>query len=297
LKVLEDFYRTKPSELREKWLRASVVVCAYHAQDTIEECLHSLIELNYPNYEVLVVDDGSTDATAQIARRFPVRLLSSDHVGLSGARNMGLEQAQGEFVAYIDADARADLDWLTYLALALEVQGTARAGGPNPVPPDDPPVAQCVARAPGGPIHVLLDDERAEHVPGCNMAFWRERLLEIGGFDPIYRAAGDDVDVCWKLLDRGYNIRFHPSALVWHRRRDSVRAFWRQQLGYGNAEALVQRNHPDKFNSFGQATWRGVIYGPSSILPVGGVSMPGGSATHPSRKSTTGKTPLTRCGH
>ena len=101
------------------------------------------------------------------------------------------------------------------------------------------------------------------------MAFWRERLLEIGGFDPIYRAAGDDVDVCWKLLDRGYEIRFHPSALVWHRRRNSVKAFWRQQLGYGKAEALVEHNHLDKFNSFGQATWQGVIYGPTSMLSAG----------------------------
>jgi GT2 family glycosyltransferase len=268
LKVLEDYYRRKPSELREEWPRASVVVCAYQAEDTLEECLHSLTELDYPDYEVLVVDDGSTDATLQIARRFPVRLLPRGRLGLSGARNVGLEYAEGEIVAYIDADAQADPDWLTYLVLALEAPGTAGAGGPNPVPPDDPPVAQCVARAPGGPIHVLLDDERAEHVPGCNMAFWREHLIEIGGFDPIYRAAGDDVDVCWKLLDRSYEIRFHPSALVWHRRRDSVRAFWRQQLGYGKAEALVERNHPDKFNSFGHATWRGVIYGPSSILPA-----------------------------
>jgi glycosyltransferase involved in cell wall biosynthesis len=270
LKVLEDYCRRRPSELREEWPRASVVVCAYQAEATIGECLRSLTELDYPDYEVLVVDDGSTDATAQIARRFPVRLLPRGRPGLSGARNVGLEQAEGEIVAYIDADAQADPDWLTYLTLALEVPGTAGAGGLNPAPLDDPPVAQCVARAPGGPIHVLLDDERAEHVPGCNMAFWRERLVEIGGFDPVYKAAGDDVDVCWKLLDRGYEIRFHPSALVWHRRRDSVRAFWRQQLGYGKAEALVERNHPDKFNSLGQATWRGVIYGPTSILPRGG---------------------------
>lgn len=263
LKILEHHYQKKPSELRERWPKASIVVCAYQAESTIEECLRSLTKLDYPDYEILVVNDGSTDATAEIARGFPVRLLGGGRLGLSGARNLGLEYAEGEIVAYIDADAQADPDWLTYLALALESERAAGAGGPNPVPPDDPPTAQCVARAPGGPIHVLLDNERAEHVPGTNMAFWRERLSEIGGFDPVYRAAGDDVDVCWKLLDRGYEIRFHPSALVWHRRRDNIRAFWQQQDGYGKAEALVELNHPEKYNDLGQATWGGVIYGPS----------------------------------
>jgi len=127
-----------------------------------------------------------------------------------------------------------------------------------------------------------LDDERAEHVPGCNIALRRERLVEIGGFDPIYRAAGDDVAVCWKLLDPGYNIPAHPSALVWHRCRDCVRASWRQQLGFGLAEALVGHYNPDKFiNSLGQVT-RGMIYGTTSVLPGGFASTPGGSATRPS---------------
>jgi GT2 family glycosyltransferase len=267
LKVVEDHYRKKPSDIREKWPKVSVVVCAYQAEDTVGECLQSLVELDYPDYEVVVVDDGSTDTTAEIARNFPVRLLSGVRIGLAGARNLGLEHAEGEIVAYIDADAYADPDWLTYLVFALEAPEVAGAGGPNPGPPNDPPTAQCVARAPGGPIHVLIDDERAEHVPGCNMAFWRERLLEIGGFDPVYRAAGDDVDVCWKLMDLGYEIRFHPSAVVWHRRRDSIRAFWRQQVNYGKAEALVEQKHPDKFNALGQAIWRGVVYGSTSVLP------------------------------
>jgi glycosyltransferase involved in cell wall biosynthesis len=77
--------------------------------------------LDYPNYEVLVVVDGSTDATAKIPRGFPGRLLFRDRLGVSRARNVGLGQAEGEVGAHIDADARADPDWFTYRALALEV--------------------------------------------------------------------------------------------------------------------------------------------------------------------------------
>ena len=92
-------------------------------------------------------------------------------------------------------------------------------------------MAQCIARAPGGPTHVLLDDRIAEHVPGCNMAFRRDALLAIGGFNPIYLRAGDDVDVCWRLQARGWKIGFASSALVWHHHRSSIKAYWRQQVG------------------------------------------------------------------
>jgi hypothetical protein len=109
---------------------------------------------------------------------------------------------------------------------------------------------------------VLLSDDRAEHIPGCNMAFRTQALDSVGGFDPVYLAAGDDVDVCWKVLDRGWEIGFHPAALVWHHRRDSVRAYFRQQVGYGKADALVAARHPDRFNAIGAARWKGRIYRP-----------------------------------
>jgi hypothetical protein len=92
------------------------------------------------------------------------------------------------------------------------------------------------------------------------MAFWRQALIEAGGFDPIYTAAGDDVDLCWRLLDRGHAIAFHPAAVVWHHRRGGRRAYLRQQHGYGRAETLVAGRHPDRFTGVGGARWRGSLY-------------------------------------
>src|SRR5947209_20275937 len=112
-------------------------------------------------------------------------------------------------------------------------------------------------------MHVMESDQVAEHIPGCNMAFRREALEAINGFDPQYRKAGDDVDVCWRLVQAGYWITFAPGALVWHHRRQTPRAYLRQQAGYGEAEALLRFKHPDKFNSRGNGKWRGVLYGPS----------------------------------
>jgi hypothetical protein len=113
---------------------------------------------------------------------------------------------------------------------------------------------------------VLVADDRAEHVPGCNMAFWKTALVEVGGFDPVFDAAGDDVDLCWRVLDRGWEIGFHPAALVWHHRRAGIRAYLRQQRGYGRAEALVEARHPDRFTPVGTARWRGRIY--NSFVPA-----------------------------
>ncbi len=78
---------------------------------------------------------------------------------------------------------------------------------------------------------MLIGDDRAEHVAGYNMAFRRDRLREMGGFDAVYTAAGDDVDVCWKLLDAGHEIRFSAAAQVFHRRRGTVGGYLRQQRG------------------------------------------------------------------
>ncbi len=247
---------------QQTWPRVSVVVCAYNAAETLAECLESLGQLRYPDYELLLVNDGSRDDTEAIARRFAsVRVITTPNNGLSSARNVGLSAATGSIVAYTDADVRVDPDWLTYLVQPFLTSDVVGSGGPNIAPADDPWLAQCVARSPGGPTHVLFDDRTVEHVPGCNMAFRRDALLAIGGFNPIYLRAGDDVDICWRLQARGWTIGFAPAALVWHRHRASVGAYWRQQVGYGEGEVWLQPHHPDKFTG-SRIRWRGHAYSP-----------------------------------
>jgi len=243
------------------WPRISVVVCSYNGARTIRDCLDGLEQLAYPDYEVIVVDDGSTDSTAAIASRYDYRLIRTENRGLSNARNTGLKAATGEIVAYIDDDAYPDPHWLTYLAAKFLSTSYAAVGGPNLAPPGDGPIAECIARAPGGPVHVLLSDCEAEHIPGCNMAFRKDCLEAVGGFDPQFRTAGDDVDVCWQLQERGWTLGFSPAALVWHHRRNSLRTYWKQQIGYGRAEAMLERKWPEKYNGPGHVRWAGRIYG------------------------------------
>jgi len=254
-----------------KWPRISVIVCTHNGSGTILDCLRGLQRLDYPAIEVIIVDDGSTDDTANIAREFPFDVISISHLGLSTARNVGLQNATGEIVAYIDDDAWPDPHWLTYLALTFRDEACAGAGGPNIRPPGESVVSDCAADSPGGPIHVMLSDVEAEHLPGCNMAFRKEALAAVGGFDPVFRTAGDDVDLCWSMQSAGLKLLFSPAAVVWHRAPQSVAAYWNQQFGYGKAEAVLERKWPDKYNFAGHPTWTGRVYGRGSIpwLPFG----------------------------
>ena len=262
--VVRRSYQEAPHFALPRYPKVSIVVATYNGARTLKSCLDSLARLNYPDYEVIVVDDGSTDATPEIAQRYAqFHYLRQANHGLSVARNTGIAAAHGEIVVFTDSDCRADEDWLNYLVGDLLTQGFHGIGGHNFLPPDDSWVAAAVMASPGGPAHVMLTDRDAEHVPGCNMAFYKWVLDDIGRFDPTFRKAGDDVDVCWRILERGYRLGFSSAGFVWHHRRSNVAAYLKQQSGYGEAEALLAHKHPEYFNAFGVGIWHGRIYGSS----------------------------------
>ena len=252
---------TSRVKLRE-YPKASVIVCSYNGGKTLDRCLTSLRDINYPNYEVVLVDDGSKDDTQEIAARHPwIKNIRQENKGLSFARNVGAHESTGDVIVYTDSDCMADPDWLYYLLGTLLSGDFAGVGGPNISPPAENWVQACVAAAPGGPSHVLLTDVVAEHIPGCNMAFHRWAFNQVGGFDPEYRMAGDAVDVCWRLQQSGGVIAFSPAAIVWHYRRFTLQAFRKQQEGYGEAESMLRFQHLIFFGPTGTAKWKGQIYG------------------------------------
>jgi GT2 family glycosyltransferase len=278
LKAVREAYAQAPFPEDAPWPRVSVVVCSYNGARTLRDTLEGLARLQYPNFEVIVVNDGSTDATPALAAEYDVRLISTENCGLSSARNTGWHAASGEIVAYIDDDAYPDPHWLHYIAYRFVTGDWVGVGGPNIAPPGDGAISECVANAPGGPVHVLVSDHEAEHIPGCNMAFRREALAAVGGFDPRYRAAGDDVDLCWRLQQRGGRIGFHAGAMDWHHRRNSLALYWRQQQGYGKAEALLEQKWYERYSPAGHLAWSGRLYGRgfASAIPLGRARVYGG---------------------
>jgi glycosyltransferase involved in cell wall biosynthesis len=259
-----------------RYPRVSVIVCSYNGGQTLDRCLKSLVDVDYPDFEIVLVDDGSKDNTKEIVADFEKYRdeLRADggklpgfisivqpNMGLSYARNAGAAAATGEVLAYTDSDCMADPDWLYYMIGTLLSGDYAGVGGPNISPPAENWIQACVSAAPGGPNHVLLSDVVAEHIPGCNMAFHRWAFDSAGGFDPEYRKAGDDVDFCWRLQNAGQVIAFSPAAIVWHYRRFTLKAFRKQQEGYGEAESMLRFKHLIFFGPTGTAKWKGQIYG------------------------------------
>jgi O-antigen biosynthesis protein len=269
LSAIARVFADSPFPADVRWPGISVVICSYNGASTIRDTLEALRKLSYPDYEVILVNDGSTDETPLVAADYDIMLISTKNRGLSNARNTGYQAASKEIVAFIDDDAYPDPDWAHYLALTYLDSEYVGVGGPNLAPAGDGPIADCVANAPGGPVHVLLSDTLAEHIPGCNMSFRKSALEAVQGFDPRYRAAGDDVDLCWRIQDQVGEIGFHAAAMVWHHRRNSLRMYWKQQQGYGKAEALLEEKWPERYNALGHTSWDGRLYGRGLTLDVG----------------------------
>ena len=222
----------------------SVVVPAYDAASTIKDCLSSLSTQNAVNgsFEIIVVDDGSSDRSAEFAAAFGVRVIRQANAGAAAARNTGLNAALADWVAFIDADCVASRGWIKTLARAAHAAepDVNCIAGKTLGFDSTTPAARFVDLVGSLDASRHLSHPRFPFAPSGNVMYRRTILTAVGGYDPRYRSY-EACDLHQRLAPLGGRSIYEPAALVFHRHRATWRQYWRQQRSYGGGLAYFMR--------------------------------------------------------
>jgi len=210
--------------------KVTLYIPCYNAEKYIIKCLEGVLRQTYPIDEILIIDDGSTDKTVEIALNYPVKIIKhGKNKGLAAARNTAFKNAKNEYVAALDADCVPEPDWLEKL-MENFTDDIVGVGG------------KLIEKY----TNTLADKWRAVHMRqhwgdkkivnppflhGCNNVYRKDIIEEIGFYDEKFRTNAEDVDLCRRLRRKGYNFIYEPKAIVKHLRKDNVfsvlNTYWR----------------------------------------------------------------------
>ncbi len=236
--------------------KVSVLVLNYNGRPLLEECFSSLGKQTYPDQKVYLVDNGSQDGSAEYVRKeFPwVRIIRIEkNCGITGAYNHAVKLIDAPYFAFLNNDVRVKEDWLEELVKALESDPLAAAAGSKIYFYDRPDTIHSVGLM-ITPVGIgcdmgLGEKDRGQYndrgyrggVSGASMLMRTSLFREVGGFDESYFAYNEDVDLCWRLLLRGYRMVFQPSSVMYHKvgstngpRLSPVRVYYMQKNALRN---------------------------------------------------------------
>jgi len=239
----------------------SIIVPVYNGQKTIAKCIESLLKAEYPRKEIIIIDNGSTDATLKIVSRYPVKLIIEKRRGAYIARNTGIAHARGEIILFTDADCIVDKNWIKCIVRNYRDERIWGVGGSilpytRPHAPYTPRTliekysisSHFFAFPVGKTINKVIELSRKPGVlhSGCfytaNASFRKEALMKVGNFDESFFSGGD-IDICYRILNKGGKLIFDPDAKVYHIPRDNILSLIRQFFKYGLATAQLVKKH------------------------------------------------------
>ena len=225
----------------EAFPKVSIIVAAYNSQDTIEECLKSILTQNYPKdyYEIIVMDGGSKDATVKLAEKFPIKVVSI-RLNAPAAYNYAMKIAAHPVLGFIDADAKVEAEWLSKLAPHLGDPQVAGVSGSI----ETWNAQNTWARSIGYELknRYLRIGKYTGRIATMNLLLKRAVIEEAGGWDEKLPSQYD-TDLGFRVSAKGYKIAYEPGAVCYHFNRPTLRAFYRQQLQYGKNTLKLYFKH------------------------------------------------------
>ena len=192
----------------------SVVVGVRNMENTINSCIESLLALNYPNLEIIIVNDGSDDKTAEIVKQYPVKLFTTEKKGISHARNFGFQKSSGMFIAYTDADCTVTTDWISSMIKHFDDDKVALVGGVTYYQTDGS-VSSIYRQIDFEKRYNRIVEKEVNWAGGMNCIFRRKVLEEVGGFNPKW-VHGEDAEISFLIRRKGYKIIKENDAIVYH---------------------------------------------------------------------------------
>jgi cellulose synthase/poly-beta-1,6-N-acetylglucosamine synthase-like glycosyltransferase len=222
-------------------VKVSIIVASYNSQDTIEECLKSILAQNYPKdaFEVIVMDGESKDNTVKIAQQFPIKVLSI-RLNCPAAYNYAMKIVAYPILGFIDADAKVEPDWLKKVTPHLAEPEVAGVSGSIETWNADNPWARSIGYELKSRYRRI--GKYTGRIATMNLLLKKSVIEEVGGWDEKLPSQYD-TDFGFRMSGRGYKIAYEPTAVCYHFNRPTLKAFYRQQLQYGKNTLKLYFKH------------------------------------------------------
>jgi len=227
----------------------SIIIPAYNASNTIGKCLYSLLNQSIPKerYEIIVVDDGSTDGTAEIIKNLPIRYLWQHNQGPATARNRGANEAKGEIILFTDADCVPEYNWIEEMVKPFNDPEVMAVKGAYKTQ-QKALTARFAQIEFEERFEMLKKAETIDMVDTYSAAYRKSVFLSFGGFDPSFPVANnEDTELSYKMSKAGYKMVFKPDAIVYHLNHpDSLKKYTRLKFWRGYWKMMVYKRYPEK---------------------------------------------------
>ncbi len=240
--------------MKEKLPFVSVIIPTYNRKNLLKNCLISVLNQDYKNFEVIIVDDGSNDGTNKLIYDFKkiynnIKYFNQKNAGPGAARNNGIKNAKGSIIAFTDDDCLVQKDWIKNALINFKDTSVAGVEG-----------LTFTKKNNTSPLSILTYTYDGAGFMTCNMFYRRQVLLGVNGFDTNFKKAfREDTDLGWRILDRGYKILFDREVKVEHLvLKYNLKNFIKKHIRLNELfwDVLLLKKHPRRFRSSNEVLFR-----------------------------------------